>query len=158
MSRLSWKNKRQFKRTLLRLARGRVLRLVVRDLFAPASVRRQILREAPIDASGEEAMGMEAPEIPDCGLDPHSRQQETEALSKAISALNPRLRKAIELQELGELSTKETSQQMGLSIAATKSRTFYGKRKLRHALRRLRETSQSIQPITIGRMANRAHR
>ena len=118
-------------------------------------------REVPIDASGEDAVGMEDREIPDSGLDPEAncaRQQETEALSKAISDLNPRLRKAIELQELGELSTKETAQQMGLSIAATKSRIFHGKRKLRQALRRLRRHSQGVQPITMGRMANRTHR
>src|SRR4029077_8270804 len=59
-------------------------------------------------------------------------------LSAALNKLRPGIRKAIELRELGELSTAETPLVMGLSVAAVKGRVFYGRRKLRETLRQVR--------------------
>jgi len=42
---------------------------------------------------------------------------------------------AIELQELDELSTKETAGVMGLSAAAVKARVFHGRKKVRAILK-----------------------
>jgi predicted DNA-binding protein (UPF0251 family) len=44
------------------------------------------------------------------------------------------MRKAIELRELGERSTEETAQIMGISVSAVKARVFHGKKKLRERL------------------------
>ena len=52
-------------------------------------------------------------------------------LSAAMTDLTPRIRRAIELRELGELSTKETARMMGVSVGAVKARVFHGRKKLR---------------------------
>lgn len=78
-------------------------------------------------------------EILDSDADPETsylRQEDMRILSAAMDKLRPGLRRAIELRELAELSTKETARRMGLSVAAVKARLFHGKRKLREALRR----------------------
>ncbi len=62
------------------------------------------------------------------------REQER-IVSAAVNELTPRTRKAIELRELGELSTGETAQVMGLSVGAVKARVFHGRRKLRETLK-----------------------
>jgi RNA polymerase sigma-70 factor (ECF subfamily) len=46
------------------------------------------------------------------------------------------MRKAIELRELGELSTEETARALGLSVQAVKGRVFHGRKKLRKSLER----------------------
>jgi RNA polymerase sigma-70 factor (ECF subfamily) len=77
-------------------------------------------------------------EIPDSNPNPETsylQREEARILSKAMDKLRPGLRKAIELRDLGELSTEETSRRMGLSISATKSSVLRGRRKLREALR-----------------------
>jgi RNA polymerase sigma-70 factor (ECF subfamily) len=72
-----------------------------------------------------------APTPEDSYLD---REQE-QILSAALNRLGPGIRKAIELRELGGLSTGETALVMGLSVAAVKGRVFHGRRKLRETLR-----------------------
>jgi RNA polymerase sigma factor (sigma-70 family) len=67
----------------------------------------------------------------DCYL----QREEAKLLSAAMDKLMPGLRKAIELRDLGELSTQETARRMGLSVMAVKARVFHGRRKLREALR-----------------------
>jgi len=52
-----------------------------------------------------------------------------------MNGLTPGIRKAIELRELGERSTEETAQIMGISASAVKARVFHGRRKLRAKLR-----------------------
>ena len=58
-------------------------------------------------------------------------------LSAATANLTPRIRRAIELRELGELSTKETARKMGVSVRAVKARVFHGRKKLRRVLKRV---------------------
>src|SRR5260370_7393213 len=45
------------------------------------------------------------------------------------------MRGAVELRELGELSTRETAGLMGLSVAAIKARVFHARKELGKALR-----------------------
>jgi DNA-directed RNA polymerase specialized sigma24 family protein len=45
------------------------------------------------------------------------------------------MRRAVELRELGELSTQETARRMGLSVAAIKGRLFHARKELGKALR-----------------------
>ena len=78
-------------------------------------------------------------EIPDSYPDPEVRylqREKARILAAAIQELRPRLREAIELRELAQLSTEETARRMGLSVGAVKARIFHGRRKLRKALRR----------------------
>jgi RNA polymerase sigma-70 factor, ECF subfamily len=97
------------------------------------------LREVSInDLSGNEetALGLE---IPDSRADPeitYLQGERSRILSAAMNRLTPRIRKAIELRELGELSTEEAARVMGLSVGAVKARVFHGRRKLHKLLKR----------------------
>ncbi len=84
--------------------------------------RRRGTREVPIAESNTEDETALPLDIPDVGPNPENE-------------LTPRTRKAIELRELGELSTGETAQVMGLSVGAVKARVFHGRRKLRETLK-----------------------
>jgi DNA-directed RNA polymerase specialized sigma24 family protein len=85
-------------------------------------------------------------DFPDSGPNPEDRclQREQERiLSAAVNELTPGTRKAIELRELGELSTGETAEVMGLSVGAVKARVFHGRRKLRKTLKRYVESTRT---------------
>jgi len=99
--------------------------------------RKRGSREVPIEESStksDSALPLDfldsAPNPEDSCLD---REQE-QILSAALNKLRPGIRKAIELRELGELSTGETALVMGLSVSAVKGRVFHGRRKLRETL------------------------
>ena len=101
--------------------------------------RGRALREISIDnLSGNEetALGLD---ISDSRPGPESaflQGERNRILYEAIDKLTPGTRKAIELRELGELSTKEAARVMGLSIEAVKGRVFNGRRKLHQVLKR----------------------
>jgi RNA polymerase sigma-70 factor (ECF subfamily) len=96
-------------------------------------------REVSInDSSGNEetALGLE---MPDSRAGPESaflQGERNRILSEAMDKLPPGIRTAIELRELGELSTKEAARVMGLSVSAVKARVFHGRRKLHQILKR----------------------
>jgi RNA polymerase sigma-70 factor (ECF subfamily) len=101
--------------------------------------RKRGSHEVPIEESSmrtESALPLDfrdsAPNPEDSCLDREQKQ----ILSAALNKLTPGTRKAIELRELGELSTGETALAMGLSVAAVKGRVFHGRRRLRETLRR----------------------
>jgi len=97
------------------------------------------LREISInDLSGNEetALGLE---MQDSRVGPESaflQGERNRILSEAINKLTPGIRTAIELRELGELSTKEAARVMGLTVSAVKARVFHGRRKLHQILKR----------------------
>ena len=100
--------------------------------------RKRGSHEVPIEESSkttESALPLDfldsAPNPEASCLDGEKKQ----ILSAALNKLRPGIRKAIELRELGELSTEETALVMGLSVAAVKGRVFHGRRKLRETLR-----------------------
>jgi RNA polymerase sigma-70 factor, ECF subfamily len=72
------------------------------------------------------------------GPDPeqlYAHKERQRILFEALRELRPGVRKAIELRELGERSTEETAQIMGISPSAVKARVFHGRRQLREKLR-----------------------
>jgi len=78
-------------------------------------------------------------EIPDSREGPESvflRDERSRILFAALNKLKPGIRTAIELRELGELSTKEAARVMGLTVSALKVRVFHGRRKLHQILKR----------------------
>src|SRR6266403_2105754 len=96
-------------------------------------------REISIDdlSGNEETAGHM--EMPDSRPSPERALLESErnkVLWAAINKLTPRTRKAIELRDLGELSTKEAAEVLGLSVDAMKGRLFHGRRKLHRVLKR----------------------
>jgi RNA polymerase sigma-70 factor (ECF subfamily) len=107
--------------------------------------RRRGTREVPIAESNTEDETALPLDIPDVGPNPEDsclRREQERILSAAVNELTPGMRKAIELRELGELSTGETAQAMGLSVGAVKARVFHGRRKLRQTLKRYVESTR----------------
>jgi RNA polymerase sigma-70 factor (ECF subfamily) len=108
--------------------------------------RKRGSREVPI---GESITEDETPlplDFPDWGPNPEDRclQREQERiLSAAVNELTPGMREVIELRELGELSTGETAQIMGLSVGAVKARVFQGRKKLRKTLKHYVESTRA---------------
>src|SRR6267143_236825 len=115
------------------------------------------LREVSIeDLSGNEetALGLQ---MPDSRAGPESvflQGERNRILSDAMDKLTPGIRKAIELRELGELSTEEAAQAMGLSVAAVKGRVFHGRRKLHQVLKRESFWMSGKQILRASRKAN----
>jgi RNA polymerase sigma-70 factor (ECF subfamily) len=108
--------------------------------------RKRGSREVPIAESTTEDETALPLDIPDSGPNPEDRclQREQELiLSAAVNDLTPGMRKAIELRELGELSTGETAQAMGLSVGAVKARVFHGRKKLRKTLKHYVESART---------------
>ena len=107
--------------------------------------RKRGSREVPIEESSTKAESALPLEFPDSAPNPEDscldREQE-QVLSAALNKLRPGIRKAIELRDLGELSTGETALVMGLSVAAVKGRVFHGRRILRETLTRSPKASK----------------
>jgi len=101
--------------------------------------RRRSLGEVSIDdSSGSEGASFQL-DIPDSAPSPENKylqREQSRIVSSAVKQLTPRTRKAIELHELGELSTEETARALGVSIGAVKARVFHGRKKLRQSLKR----------------------
>jgi len=107
--------------------------------------RKRGSREVPIAESTTEGEIAFPLDIPDLGPNPEDsclQREQERILSAAVKELTPGMRKAIQLRELGELSTGETAQVMGLSVGAVKARVFHGRRKLRQTLKRYVESTR----------------
>jgi len=108
--------------------------------------RRRALREEFMDATNSDDRETPGLNMADAGPDPEVTYLEREGariLSAAIAQLRPSLRTVIELQGLGELTSRETAGRMGLSVSAVKARLFHGRRKLRKALGHYMRLSRS---------------
>jgi RNA polymerase sigma factor (sigma-70 family) len=78
-----------------------------------------------------------AADLPDRAPDPETqfvRRERAEILRQAIGALRPSIRRAVELQKLGEHSVEETAAKMGLTVTAAKSRLNQARAALRESL------------------------
>jgi RNA polymerase sigma factor (sigma-70 family) len=92
----------------------------------------------------------EVADLPDRAPDPETQfagRERAEMLRQAIGGLRPSIRRAVELQKLGEHSVQETAAKMGLTVTAAKSRLNQAKAELRESLnpkafRRARNTGQ----------------
>jgi RNA polymerase sigma-70 factor, ECF subfamily len=119
--------------------------------------RGRRLREVSIDdLGGNEETAFEL-EIPDSRSGPESaflQSERNRILSAALDKLTPGIRTAIELRELGELSTKETARVMGLSVAAVKGRVFSGRKKLHQVLMRESQWISAKQILQGSRQAS----
>jgi RNA polymerase sigma-70 factor, ECF subfamily len=111
--------------------------------------RNRGLQEVPVKESSTKPEGALPLDFLDSAPDPEARcldREQEQILSAALNKLRPGVRKAIELRELGELSTRETALIMGLSVAAVKGRVFHGRRKLREILSQSPKASKSERP------------
>src|SRR5882672_7253739 len=113
--------------------------------------RKRGSREVPIAETTTEETALPL-DIPDSGPNPEDnclQREQERILSAAVNELTPGMREAIELRELGELSTGETAQVMGLSVGAVKARVFHGRRKLRKTLKRYVESTRTYGDRTL---------
>src|ERR1700741_4365263 len=100
--------------------------------------RRRTLHEVPGHVSNGDNGTTLCPDLTDAHPDPEAIYEEKAVApiwSGAISPLRPGMRRAVELRELGELSTRETAGLMGRSVAAIKARVFHARKELGKALR-----------------------
>ena len=73
-------------------------------------------------------------DIEDHSLNPeqlYAREERHRLVRKAVSDLNPRMRRVIQLCQLDERSIQEAACMLGISVGAAKSRMFHARRKLR---------------------------
>src|ERR1700751_2225638 len=101
--------------------------------------RRRALHEVPADDSSGDNGTTPGLDLADASPDPEAtylQKEEARIVSAAIRHLRPGMRRAVELRELGDLSTQETARRMGLSVAAIKARVFHARKELGRALRR----------------------
>src|ERR1700741_364033 len=101
--------------------------------------RRRALHEVPADDSSGDHGTAPGPDLADASPDPEAtylQKEEARIVSAAIRHLRPGMRRAVELRELGDLSSQETARRIGLSVAAIKGRVFHARKGLGRALRR----------------------
>jgi RNA polymerase sigma-70 factor (ECF subfamily) len=99
---------------------------------------RRSRRESSMDTSNSEEIEASLLDMPDPRPNPEANyvvRERVDVLSAAIGELRPTVRTAIELRELADLSTRQTAQRMGISVAAVKARIFHGRKRLRKTLR-----------------------
>jgi RNA polymerase sigma-70 factor, ECF subfamily len=95
--------------------------------------------EVSLDESAETEQPSTHVDVEDQALNPEqlfAQKERQRILSQVMNELTPGTRKAIELRELGERSTEETAQILGISVTAVKARVFHGRRRLRERLNR----------------------
>jgi len=143
-----FEGKSSFSTWLTRIAINEALMLLRRDRGR---------REVSIDDLGgseETSLGLEMPDSragPECLFLEGERSR---ILSAAMDKLTPGIRAAIELRDLGELSTKEVARVLGLSVEAVKGRVYQGRRKLHRVLKRESAWISETQMLQASRKAN----
>jgi RNA polymerase sigma-70 factor (ECF subfamily) len=111
--------------------------------------KRSSAVEVPIEQSGAEDEAALTLDFPYSGPSPEDnyfRQEQKQILSAALNELTPGARKAIELAELEELTTKEAARKVGVSVGAMKARVFHGRKKLQQVLESWMSRSENLRP------------
>jgi RNA polymerase sigma-70 factor (ECF subfamily) len=121
--------------------------------------RKRVPSEMPIQGSDANNETTQALDFADSSPNPEDgclQRERERILSEAINELTPAMRKAIQLRELGELSTEETARVLGLSVQAVKGRVFHGRRKLREMLKHYVKSTwtEANQTLRTSREAN----
>ncbi len=115
-----------------------LVRIAVNEALMKLRKRRpnQVSLDEPLETEDDLVIR----EIRDWGPTPEQRFARTELqdiLTQAIASLDPAYRVVFLLRDVEQLSTEETAQMLGLSVAAVKSRLLRARLKLRNKLHRL---------------------
>jgi RNA polymerase sigma factor (sigma-70 family) len=110
--------------------------------------KRKNARTVSLDGASDSEDSKTFQEVRDPAPDAEERylQKERETtLRDAINALRPSLRNVVELGDLGERSTRETAETIGVSVSAAKARLFHAREALRKSrkLRRFRNDQRA---------------
>jgi RNA polymerase sigma-70 factor, ECF subfamily len=134
--------------------------------------KKRASREVPIEESttmDDTALTLDLSDSDPSPEDNCLHEEQKRILAAALNELTQGMRTAVELRELGELSTEETARILGVSIGAVKGRLFHARRKLRQSLKHYvgsawtsrRDTSQAIKtrhvPEAIFNTEDRSH-
>ena len=98
--------------------------------------KKRSSRETSIGFGESDAKGL-GWEVPDPSPNPEkvcAQREKERLLREAICDLRQTIRQVVEIQQLRELSMKETARILGVSVTAAKGRLFHAKRALRKAL------------------------
>jgi RNA polymerase sigma-70 factor (ECF subfamily) len=112
-----------------------LVRIAVNEALMKLRKRRP--NQVSLDEPVESEENLLPREIEDWGPTPEQRYGQTELnriLSNVIAQLEPAYRIVFLLRDIEELSTEETAQMLGLSLAAVKSRLLRARLKLRAKL------------------------
>ncbi len=123
----SFQGKSSFSTWLVRIAINEALMLLR---------KKHTCKEVPMENACEPDGEINPQDLPHSPLpdEPYFAQERKRILYAALNQLTPAIRMAIQLREMEERSTRETARILGISIAATKSRVFHGRRRLRELL------------------------
>jgi len=157
---------RSFERAFTNLARFRgdsafstwLTRIAINEALILLRQRRTNRRLLEGDSNGDYESS--APNLADKGLTPEEALAAKElraVVTQAILHLRKSLRTVVLLRELQGLTSVETAQRLGLSVAAVKGRVFHAKRHLRRHLELKLQAGRSDFLIVPGRQkVNRA--
>jgi RNA polymerase sigma factor (sigma-70 family) len=98
--------------------------------------KKRSSRETSLGFGQSDAKGL-GWEVPDPSPNPEkvcAQREKERLLREAICDLRQTIRQVVEIQQLRELSMKETARILGVSVTAAKGRLFHAKRALRKAL------------------------
>ncbi len=101
--------------------------------------KRKSDRTVPLDEPVDTGEDPVVREIAVWGEDPENKYSQEELrriLDEAVESLKPAFRTVFQLRDIEELSTEETAEALGLSIAAVKSRLLRARLQLREKLTR----------------------
>jgi RNA polymerase sigma-70 factor (ECF subfamily) len=116
--------------------------------------------EVSLDEPAESEQPSAHLDVEDQALNPEqlfAQKERQQILSQVMNELTPGTREAIELRELGERSTEETAQIMGISITAVKARVFHGRRRLRERLNRFVGPAWTVGRDVLGTKSTTPH-
>ena len=105
------------------------------------------IRESTTD--GEIAFPLDIPDLRPNPEDSCLQREQNRIVSAAVSQLAPGMRKAVEMRELREFSTRETARALGLSVGAVKVRVFHARRKLHTTLKHYVESTRTYETRTL---------
>lgn len=114
-----------------------IVRIAVNQALMKLRARRQNLVSLDEELAGED--GPMAREVSDWHPNPEEQYQQTELgaiLQRGLDSLSPPYRVVFQLRDVDELSTEETAEALGLTVAAVKSRLLRARPQLRERLAR----------------------
>ena len=116
-----------------------IVRIAVNEALMKLRKRKgdkYVSLDAPID-TGEETVNREIAVWDDNPEQRYSQEEYQRILDEAIDSLKPDFRIIFTLRDIEELSTEETAETLGISIAAVKSRLLRARLALREKLTRM---------------------
>lgn len=136
-----------------------LMRIAINESLMLLRKKRALLEVSNVETVAVDGADLQL-DFPDSDPSPEDNcfyEEQKRILSTALMQLSPRLRKTIELRELGDLSTEETARILGLSVGAVKGRLFHARKKLRKSLRRYAGSAWQFRQTPCGPSPRRRH-